>query len=155
MHDGCLQELDPQAAKAPEDADFEDAGKEPAERAAPMEEDAASGDDVAAEGEPPAEPAPEEAEADTEGDDPIPEEPAVPEMRLADAQNGDPGGIHCTISFTLRMKCKAGKLLLVLRGKIAIAGVQRKWASLAKSLTYSDHRASRPHLFYLINRGVS
>lgn len=91
----CAQELDPQPEKGREDAAFEDAGKA-GEDAAPMEEEAASGSGAEADGEQAgvaAEQAQAEAEPGMEADNLL-DEPAVPEIRLADARNGDPGALH-------------------------------------------------------------
>jgi len=74
-----VQELDPQPEKGPEDAAFENAGKE-AEEAAPVEEEAAPAD---SDGE--ADKELEEAEDDMETDIPV-EEPVVPDM-----QDSNPG----------------------------------------------------------------
>ena len=102
VHQQCLhlaQELDPQPEKVANAAPFEEAGQAEAEPAAQAEaaedEEASTGDSERAQGPQTRSMKTENAADAQEGsedmDSDIMEEPVVPEIRLADAQNRDPG----------------------------------------------------------------
>ena len=90
-----------------------------------MEEEAASGSEAEADGKQEgaaAEQVQAEAEPGME-DDSLLDEPAAPDIRLADARNGDPGALSPSIKYTLRSHLRLIRcLVLVIRVSIQYHG---------------------------------